>query len=113
MMGTPSDVRLVTLTEDNLGRVQMFCGHSPTYRQGYDAKVEWVRQCLKEGLQYTLLQVNGHNAGLIEAIPGENAWRGVEAPGYLFIHCFWVIGQKRKHGYEQRLLDAYLDHARE
>jgi GNAT superfamily N-acetyltransferase len=112
MTATKPDVRLVTLTEENLGSVQMFCGHSPAYRQGYNAKMEWTRQRLKEGLRYSLLQVHGHNAGLIEYIPGEYAWRGVEAAGYLFIHCFWVIGQNRKHGYGRRLLEACLEDAK-
>jgi GNAT superfamily N-acetyltransferase len=105
-------IRLVTLSENDLGRVQMFCGHSPTYKHGYEAKVEWMRARLKEGMRYTLLQVNGHNAGMIEYAPAEAAWRGVDAPGYLVVHCFWVIGRNRGHGYGRRLLEACLEDAR-
>jgi GNAT superfamily N-acetyltransferase len=105
-------VKIITLTESDLGKVQMFCGHSPTYRRGYDAKIEWLRARLKEGMRYTLLQVNGRNAGLIEYIPGEYAWRGVEAKGYLFIHCFWVVGKNRGHGYGRQLLETCLADAR-
>jgi len=112
MTQAADDVRLVTLTEADLGQVQMFCGHSPTYRQGYKAKMEWMHQRIQEGMRYTLLQVHGHNAGLIEYIPAEFAWRGVDAPGYLFIHCFWVIGRNRGHGYGRRLLEACLEDAR-
>jgi GNAT superfamily N-acetyltransferase len=107
-----NDINIITLTESDLGRVQMFCGHSPTYRGGYEAKQEWLRERLREGMHYTLLQVNGHNAGMIEYIPGEAAWRGVEASGYLFIHCFWVIGRNRGHGYGRQLLQTCLEDAR-
>jgi len=106
-----SEVAMITLTESDLGKEQMFCGHSPTYRRGYDAKREWLRARLSEGMRYTLLRVNGYNAGLIEYLPGEYAWRGVDAKGYLFIHCFWVKGQNRRHGYGRMLLDACLKDA--
>jgi GNAT superfamily N-acetyltransferase len=107
-----SDINLITLTEADLGKVQMFCGHSPTYRRGYDAKLEWMQARLREGMRYTLLQVRGHNAGMVEYVPGEYAWRGVSAKGYLFIHCFWVIGRNRGKGYGRMLLDACLEAAR-
>jgi GNAT superfamily N-acetyltransferase len=103
-----SDMTLVTLSESDLGKVRTLCGHSPTYRKGYDAKMEWLRLCLQEGMHYTLAQVNGWNAGMIEYLPAEYAWRGVDADGYMFIHCLWVVGRNRKHGYGRQLLDACL-----
>jgi GNAT superfamily N-acetyltransferase len=106
-----SAVEIITLTESNLGSVQMFCGHSPTYRQGYNAKLEWMQERLGEGMRYTLLQVDGCNAGMIEYVPAESAWRSVDANGYLFIHCFWVIGRNRGHGYGRKLLQACLEQA--
>lgn len=105
------EIKLTTLSEADLGKVQMFCGHSPTYRAGYKAKEAWLKGRLAEGMRYTLLTVNGHNAGMIETIPGEFAWRGVDASGYLFIHCFWVIGRNRKHGFGSQLLEACLKDA--
>ena len=111
-MDTQPEIKIVTLTEKNLGKVQMFCGHSPTYRKGYDAKIEWMRTLLQQGMRYKLLQVRGHNAGMIEYLPAGHAWRGVEADGYLFIHCFWVIGSNRRHGYGRQLLQDCLEDAR-
>jgi len=107
-----NSVEIINLTKSDLGKTQMFCGHSPTYRQGYEAKMEWTRARLSEGMRYTLLRVNGRNAGMMEVVRGETAWRGVEAKGYLFIHCFWVIGRNRGHGYGRQLLDACLEAAR-
>jgi GNAT superfamily N-acetyltransferase len=111
MTGLQADVRLVTLTEENLGKLRLLCGHSPAYRRGYDAKIGWLHARLHEGMRYTLLQVHGHNAGMIETVPGEHAWRGVEAQGYQFIHCLWVVGRNRKHGYGRQLLQDCLEHA--
>jgi len=107
-----NDTQIITLTEADLGKVQMHCGISPTYRRGYEAKIEWLRRRLREGMRYTLLQVKGRNAGMIEYVPGEYAWRGVEAKGYLFIHCFWVVGRNRKYGYGRQLLQACLEDAK-
>ena len=105
-------IKITPLTEADLGQIQMFCGHSPTYRRGYNAKIEWLHSRLQEGMRYTLLTVNGRNAGMVEYIPGEYTWRGIDAKGYLFIHCFWVIGQNRGHGYGRQLLQACLEDAR-
>jgi GNAT superfamily N-acetyltransferase len=107
-----SDVEIISLTESDLGKVQMFCGHSPTYRRGYDAKMEWMQARLREGMCYRLLRVRGRRAGMIESIPGEYAWRGVDVKGYLFIHCFWVVGKNRGHGYGRQLLETCLQDAR-
>ena len=104
-------IQILTLTESDLGKGQMFCGHSPTYRRGYAARIEWLRARLREGMRYTLLRVNGRNAGMVEYVPGEVAWRGVDAQGYLFIHCFWVIGKNRGRGYGRQLLETCLEDA--
>ena len=106
-----SPIKITTFTETDLGKIQMFCGHSPTYRRGYDAKIEWLHGCFLQGMRYTVLQVNGRNAGMAEYIPGEYAWRGVEAGGYMFLHCFWVVGMNRGHGYGRQLLQTCEDDA--
>jgi len=43
-----SETDIVTINENNLGKIQMFCGHSPTYRPGYRAKIEWMHARLQE-----------------------------------------------------------------
>jgi N-acetylglutamate synthase-like GNAT family acetyltransferase len=43
--------------------------------------------------------------GFIEYVPGEYAWRAVEAKDYLFIHCIWVSPNKFKNkGYGSLLV---------
>jgi len=104
---------IVTLTEKNFHKYRTFCGLSGRYLEGNAAKDEWLKERFREGLRYKLYMVNGQKAGFIEYIPGEYAWRGVDAKGYLFIHCLWVIGQNRGHGYGQKLLDDCLKDARD
>ncbi len=104
---------IVTLTEENLRGHRAFCGLSGRYLEGHDRKIAWMKARWQEGLRYKLYQVNGRNAGFIEYIPGEYAWRGVDAKGYLFIHCFWVVGRNRGHGFGGKLLDACLEDARD
>ena len=104
----PSKVELITLDAKNIGQVRQFCGLSPKYAKAYTGKSHWLKKRIDEGMRYTLLRVRGINAGMIEYLPGEYVWRGVDARGYLFIHCFWVIGSNRKHGYGRQLLDACI-----
>jgi len=102
---------IVTLTEENLHEHRAFCGLSGRYLEGHAQKIEWLKARWQEDLRYKLYKVDGKNAGFIEYIPGEYAWRGVEADGYLFIHCFWVLGKQKRHGYGRQLLEACLDDA--
>ena len=107
-----SPVQLLSVTESDLGNVQLLCGHSPTYRRGYVAKQTWVRDRLREGMRYILVRDGRSNAGMVEYLPGEFAWRPVDAQGYLFIHCFWIVGRNRDHGYGRMLLEACLEDAK-
>ena len=66
-----------------------------------------------EGLCIKLLhETGGRTVGFIETIPGEYAWRVVNAAGYTVIHCLWVVGQGKGKGYGTRLLQACLADAR-
>ena len=35
----------------------------------------------------------------------EYTWRVVHAPGYMVIHCMWVVGSGKGKGYGSRLLE--------
>lgn len=104
---------ILTLTEDNLHEHRTFCGLSGRYLEGNAQKDEWLKARFREGLRYKMVMVNGHKAGFIEYTPGEHAWRGVDAKGYLFIHCLWVIGSNRGHGCGRKLLEECWRDAKE
>jgi hypothetical protein len=41
------------------------------------------------------------------------AWRGIDAPGYMVIHCMWVVGRAKSKGAGKALLDACVRDAHE
>lgn len=101
-------VEIISLDGDNIHEQRTFCAVSVRHRQGYDRKTSWLEARFRDGLRYKLCQVNDRNVGFIEYIPGEYAWRGVDATGYLFIHCFWVLGHHKAQGYGSLLLQECL-----
>jgi GNAT superfamily N-acetyltransferase len=110
--------RIVDVNASNIDEYDVLCLKSKKKLEGYKRKVQWVKERFKEGLRLKLLLVNeGHrrgftSRGFIEYIPGEFAWRGVDAKGYMVIHCIWVVGRNRKHGYGSKLLELCLDDAK-
>jgi hypothetical protein len=68
---------------------------------------------LAEGLTIHILYEGQRSVGFIEYLPGEHAWRAVNAEGYLLIHCLWVVGKAKRKGYGSRLLNRCLDDARQ
>ncbi len=90
------------------------CGiKSPTH-PGRQEKCGWLRENAKFGLRAkALLAPNGQPSGYIEYIPGEFAWRGVNAGGYMFIHCIWIYSrQNQRKGCGSIMVRACLDDAR-
>ncbi|MFC2055853.1 GNAT family N-acetyltransferase, partial [Chloroflexota bacterium] len=63
-------------------------------------------------MKIKIVYENGRSVGFIEYIPGESAWRAVNAEDYLVIHCIWVVGRGKKKGYGSRLLNECLKDAR-
>jgi GNAT superfamily N-acetyltransferase len=80
-------IKILDVTKDNVADVGIYCikdKNSP----GYDAKVEWFRKKINEGLKIKIATDNlGKQVGFIEYIPSELAWRPVKADNYLFIQC--------------------------
>lgn len=64
--------------------------------EGYLKKLEWLEKRFSEGLKIKLMYQEGKCIGFIEYVPGEQAWRAVDAAGYMFIHCIWISPNKYK-----------------
>ncbi len=110
-MDTPFEI--IPVTEDNVDKVGFFCYMSKRKEPGWKQKREWLSQRFQEGLKILMLNEIGRRiTAFIEYIPGENAWRAVHAPGYMVIHCLWVVGQGRGKGFGSRLIEACVDDAR-
>ncbi len=78
---------------------------------GYQAKVDWLQERFAEGLRFLLFRgENGKPLAFLEYVPGEYAWRPVQAEGWFFVHCLWVFPKGQKvGGLGSRLLRACQD----
>jgi ribosomal protein S18 acetylase RimI-like enzyme len=108
--------KIVDVNESNLDDYDLFCHKSRKQGQGYQNKVKWIKERFKEGLRLKLLHVQETkrgwtSRGFVEYIPGEYTWRGIDAPGYMAIHCLWVVGKHKKKGYATKLLEHCLKDA--
>jgi GNAT superfamily N-acetyltransferase len=90
------------------------CGITSPTHPGRWQKRCWLQANAGFGLRAkTLLAPDGQPSGYIEYLPGEFAWRGVEASGYMFIHCLWIFSrQHRRKGWGRVMVEACLDDAR-
>jgi GNAT superfamily N-acetyltransferase len=90
------------------------CGiKSPTH-PGRQQKRGWLQANAKFGVRAKmLLAPDGQPGGYIEYLPGEFAWRGVEAAGFMFIHCVWVFSKRhQRKGWGSILVEGCLEDAR-
>ena len=104
---------VIDVDEENISQYPPTCFLNPN-NVGYQIKTEWLKERFKEGLKIKALYLEGDKKchGFIEYVPGEYAWRAVEAKKYLFIHCIWVSPNKFKNkGYGSLLVDACVKDA--
>jgi hypothetical protein len=103
---------LVDVTPENLEAMRC-CGVTNPAHQGRTAKNCWMRENFKRGLRARVLRApDGRQCGYIEYIPGEYAWRGVDARGYMFIHCIWNHSrQYQRRGYGSTMLRGCVEDA--
>jgi hypothetical protein len=110
-----ADYRIADINQSNIDELDICCFKSKKNTEAYKNKVKWVKERFKDGLHLKLLLVNEgpkrgfRSRGFIEYIPGEFTWRGIDAKGYMVIHCIWVIGQNKGHGYGGKLLELSLE----
>jgi hypothetical protein len=110
---TENALRVVEVTPDRLYELPC-CGIKNTAHEGHRCKKAWLEEQLRAGLRARiLLTEDGRQCGYIEYLPGEMAWRALEAPGYMFIHCVWTYYRKYQHkGNAMRLVQTCVADAR-
>ena len=110
-------MKIIDINEKNIDKLELFCKKTKKKLRGYQNKVKWIKERFKEGLKYKLLMVNEGNKetsrGMIEYIPGDYNWRGIQAEGWMVIHCLWVVGKHKEKGYGSQLIDLALKDAKE
>lgn len=104
----------IEVDPENLESFPALCFQKPD-DPGYLGKAKWLQSRFKQGLRIKQIYINGSKKpnGFVEYVPGEQAWRAVDAKGYLFIHCIWVSPNKFKgHGFASEMLDEIWKEAR-
>ncbi|MBN2244760.1 MAG: GNAT family N-acetyltransferase [Candidatus Aminicenantes bacterium] len=105
---------IIDLDEKNIEQYPPVCFLNPK-NAGYLIKKDWLLKRFAEELKIKLLYFENDKKchGFIEYIPGEYAWRAVDAKEYLFIHCIWITPNDiKKKGYGSLLVRECLDDAR-
>lgn len=89
------------------------CGVKNAAHEGRCNKNRWLKAQFKKGLRAkVLLTADKRQCGYIEYLPGEYAWRGVDAGGYMFIHCIWTFYKQHQHrGLGGLMIQACLEDA--
>ena len=95
----------------NVERIGLCCAMSKPGALGYQEKLAWAKERFAEGLRIKVLA--GPSRGFIEYMPGKMTWRAIEAPGYMVIHCLWVVGKAKGKGAGKALLETCLEDARQ
>ena len=107
-------IELINVDENNISQYIPKCFLNPK-NEGHQKKFEWLKARFSEGLKIKQLytEKDGKCIGFIEYVPGEYAWRAVNAKGYMFIHCIWVSPNKQKEkGQGSRLVKECIEDAK-
>lgn len=103
------DFQVIEVNVGNVSETGFFCFMSKKNAEGYRRKLNWLKGRFNEGLKIKMLKLP--ERGFIEYIPGEYAWRPVNAEGYIFIHCLWVMGRSKGKGLATILLNECIKDA--
>ncbi len=101
-------MKIVSVDPYTVLKTGFFCKRSQKSCEGYQRKLKWLQARFDEGMRIKMLNPSEGGRGFIEYIPGEYAWRAVDAAGYMLIHCLWVVGECKGKGYASQLLQDCL-----
>ena len=106
-------ISFITVTSGNVEEYGVFCAKNPK-SEAYRVKVNWMKEKCNSGLRMIIaFDENKRQLGFIEYTDGENAWRPVNADGYLFIQCIAVMSKKdRNSGLASSLVGLVEEDAR-
>jgi GNAT superfamily N-acetyltransferase len=103
---TQAKIRIIEMTPKDAGKVPL-CGHKDPSKECYQHKFQWIKKRMYEGLKVKMLNTPDDSiVGYIEYVPGERAWRAVNAENYMFIHCIYMEARCKGRGYGTLLIEA-------
>lgn len=108
-----SKVRIIDMDAENIFEYG-FCGTRNIKHEGCRRKAEWFKKRQTEGMRYKVLYSEEKGTvGLIEYIPGEYAWRAIDADGYMVIHCLCIFYKPyREKGVATKMIDECIEDAK-
>jgi N-acetylglutamate synthase-like GNAT family acetyltransferase len=109
-MAAKKKYKIININAHNVDQTGFFCYMSKPKSEGYKKKLNWLKDRFAEGMRIKMFELP--DRGFIEYIPGEYAWRAVNAEGYMFIHCLWIVGKSKKKGLASILLDECIRDAK-
>ncbi|MCW6075033.1 N-acetyltransferase [Clostridium sporogenes] len=105
-------MNIISVDNENIDKEHICCAISDKKGETrISSKKNWMKKQFNEGLVFKKFNVRGKV--FIEYIPAENAWCPIEAPGYMFINCFWVSGQFKGQGCGNKLLEECIMDAKQ
>jgi len=105
------EVLTIEMTPKDAGKVPL-CGHKDPSNEGYRHKFQWLRKRMSEGLKVKMVNTPEDGVvGYIEYVPGERAWRAVNAEGNMFIHCIYMEKRCKGRGYGTLLIEECVKDA--
>lgn len=106
-------MNIVDVTIDNLKEETLFCVKDMA-TPGAVCKTNWFNERYDEGLRLKIMKDEAEKPmAFIEYIPADLAWRPVNAPNFMFIHCIYTYSNKTKgQGLGSALVKACEDDAR-
>lgn len=111
-MSMAESMAIRSIDASNVEELGFFCYKSKPKSTGYRQKLAWLKERFEAGLRMKLLYEGQRSVGFVEYMPGERAWRAVEAAGYLVVHCLWVVGRAKGKGYGSRLIEECVADAK-
>jgi GNAT superfamily N-acetyltransferase len=108
-----STIEITDVTPDNIDQTGIFCIKDHR-AEGTQNKKEWFLKQYDSGLRIKIAFTESKQAGFIEYMPAEIAWRPVNAVNYLFIQCIGIfIKDARKKNLGTTLIRACEQDARQ
>ncbi|MEM9862593.1 MAG: GNAT family N-acetyltransferase [Myxococcota bacterium] len=103
--------RFITLNEENIHEHHVCCALGDRkHEAGVARKKAWLKRRFKEGLVFRKPDERG--TCFIECVPSAKAWRPIEAPGWITIHCLWVSGRFANQGHGRTLVEGCIADAK-
>ena len=94
-----SGMNTIVVDYTNFKREHLCCVLRDRNGEGrIEAKRRWLENVFEDGLVLRKGDVNGR--AFMEYVPAEDAWCPVDAPGYMFIHCYRIDDKFRGQGYD-------------